>query len=295
MNMRKIVLMSVAILLNLSIVKAGKFEGSFAVHMEDGKSKVKKQAPEDINISVRGEEILMMPSSGAKGPKTKIIINLKEQTTLILMDNNGNKHAIRRPMNEANMRINSHDDTKMTETKETKVVDGYKCKKFIFESSVSRSEVWVTTDVEITAQQISAILTAGRGPQGDRMGLGSRMIPGCPILMVTTDKKTKEEHTISIKNIKKGPQEASMFSSEGYQISEIPNHPGPVPPGTKGRPNGNNMPAPGAPGAPNMPGAPNGPAVPPTMGPDGKPIPPGPNNRPMPPANMPQAPGQRIN
>ncbi len=276
MNMKKLFLLGFGIFINLSIAHAGKFEGSFSIKVEPGKSNVKKEMATEMEVSMKGNQILVMPNGPEKdkGAKTKFLLNTTDNTTMILMDNNGNKHAMKRATNEQGMRTNPHDDTKVTETKENKVIDGYKCRKVVIESGTSKTEAWFTNEVELLCTDLSLALTAARGPGADWAGLGTKQIQGCPILLTTTDKKTKAEHTLHIVNIKKGPVDEKLFSTVGYTISEMP---GPPPRPGQGRPNG-----PGnRPGMPNSPG--NVPGAPPVnMSPDGRNVPP-----PMPPANPP--------
>ena len=274
--MKKVILLGLGVLLNLSLVHAsGKFEGSFTIHSEPAKSANSHEKPEDISVSIKGTKIALVPPARDKMNKVRMIVDMTASTTTILMENNGKKHGMVRPANEASLRANSHDNSKVTETKEKKVIDGYQCHKVIIESDKFKSEAWITNDAGISMEDLSMVLTATRGPMGDPSGLGGKSIMGCPIEVTTTDKTKKTESTMHIKDIKKGPVDASVFSTDGYEMSQMPGA-GPGGPGKPGMPQrpgqGQVPPAPN--GGPMDPQGGPGRMTPPSTTPDGRPIPP---------------------
>jgi len=126
----------------------------------------------------------------------------------------------------------------VTETQETKKIDGYTCKKVLIKTASTSTEAWVTSEVPVNYQQISSSLSNAlsqpRPGAGDPMHAPKQpkypsSLKGFPLLITTTNLKTKEITTTTISEVKKAPVDEKKFDIAGYQVMDMPMMPPPPP------------------------------------------------------------------
>ena len=115
-------------------------------------------------------------------------------------------------------------DPKITITKETKVIDTYKCTKVITETEEMINDMWLTQDLGLNYSDLYKMVSSNQSPQGSNYGIPAmKNIKGFPIQMIIKDKKKDETTTINIRNISKAKIDEKVFSIEGYQLMDMGN------------------------------------------------------------------------
>ena len=126
--MKKKLLLFVGLIICTIITKA-QFEGSYVMKVESVETK-----PVEMRFIVKGDMASMqMINMDVKGYK-KTIINRKSKTITGLVENGGNKMALRTALPDFKSSASSTEKPKLLETGKTKLIDGYTCKQIISES-----------------------------------------------------------------------------------------------------------------------------------------------------------------
>lgn len=164
----------------------------------------------------------VMSPEQMKGGTVRTIFDYQTQETTMLMDMNGNKMGFKSKLKDIQAKIADAEQPKITETKETKTIDGHTCKKLISETESSIIDMWIAQDMDFNLQSVFANM---RGPKGGGMGDMARYakyMKGPSLETTVTDKKKGSKATILIKDIQKGSVPEDMFSTEGYTIMDKP-------------------------------------------------------------------------
>jgi hypothetical protein len=142
--------------------------------------------------------------------------------------------------------------SEVKETGETKVIEGYHCRKVTINNGKISAEAWITDDIQMNfGDLVNDISSAMRQPRPGSNPADAQKMPkfpaglrGFPVLVTSTNVKTKEVTTFALANVKKQPVEEKVFDITGYRQVEVPMMP-PPPPGMEDREDG--PPAPPAP------------------------------------------------
>lgn len=222
--MKKLSIAIIAFMTITSFIKAQSFEGSYKMHIENAL----KKTTGEILITIKGDksaiEILTAPNAG----KVKTILDKKEKTMAILIDKDGaNKIAMVQKMPDAEETTGkTSKDAKITVTSETKIIEGYTCKKVIAESDESTTTMWVTDELGLSYSDMFGMMSSGRGPASYMSPnlQNYKDVKGIPLEMNINSKDTSEGETvITLKNIKKETVDASVFDTKGYQVMDMKN------------------------------------------------------------------------
>lgn len=121
----KIRLLSFALLINLGLF-AQEFEG-FVVYdltyeLSDEMQGYEAMLPKQTKMEYRGDISRSITESPSMGGSTIVLTNNETKETLTLLDNGGQKLALRSSFNQ------EEDETEYTETNEEKEILGYSCK-----------------------------------------------------------------------------------------------------------------------------------------------------------------------
>ncbi len=114
------------------------------------------------------------------------------------MDRGGRKVGMKSNMKDAERFMPENSNAKpptFTETGETKTIEGYNCNKVIMESEGNKGELWVTTDLKMSMQDLLTTMSANKGPgsvmlRGYNRSYGAH--PGVALITHMTNKKTNE-------------------------------------------------------------------------------------------------------
>ncbi len=184
----------------------------------------KQKEPVTMKIVSKGTKIAMTPQVTGTQGQMKIIVDHAAKKQYMLMDGNGQKMAMVMEMTDIEKAIEQSKDPKITITKETKVIDGYKCTKVITETDESVSEMWLTEDLGLNYGDLYKMVSSNKSPQGSNYNIPAmKNVKGFPVQMVMTDKKKNETVTVNIKNISKAKVDDKVFSLEGYQMMDMGN------------------------------------------------------------------------
>ncbi|SMO59903.1 DUF4412 domain-containing protein [Solitalea koreensis] len=203
------------------------FEGSFKMIISGEKLK----HPAEIMYYIKDQKICSVINNPDKGGQMRMIIDPATSDILMLMDMNGKKMGMKSKMKDiAEMAEQSgmKTDVKITETNETKTIDGHPCKKIIAETEDSTIDMWVAQDMDLNLWKILASMRSAKGPMGGaRSPAGdfakySAFLKGPSLESIITHKKTGDKTTMQIKDIQKGNIDAAMFDTAGYQMMDMP-------------------------------------------------------------------------
>lgn len=166
----------------------------------------------------------------------RTIMNFKEGKSIMLMtDKKGRKSgmqmelktfdwAIRYGVNKSDKMLEDGDAT-FVETNEYKTIEGYKCRKYLYEDMNSKSEIWITQEMPIDYVQYNrafySAFSSGKQAQQNSMYKSGKY--GAMIQMHSYPKNGRtDESIITIKNIKPKHAPEEMFSTAGYDITQMP-------------------------------------------------------------------------
>lgn len=223
--MKKLFCAIIALITTTAFVYAQSFEGSYLMHIENAN---KKNAA-DMQITYKGDKSSMEMLTAPNAGKFRTIFDNKEKTMTILVEKDGtNKMAMVRKMPDASEVQGSKEgkEAKITVTNETKKIEGYTCKKVIAESNESTTEMWVTDELGLTYADMFGMMNSARGPASNASAnmQNYKDVKGIPLEMNIRNKVKPDESTlITIKNIKKGGVEASLFDISGYKVMDMQN------------------------------------------------------------------------
>lgn len=193
---------------------------SFTMEM----TSTKQQDPMIMKVVSKGNKIALTPQVAGTQGQMKIIVDHGAKKQYMLMDANGQKMAMAMDMTDIEKAIEESKDPKITITKESKVIDGYKCTKVITETAETNSEMWLTEDLGLNYGDLYKMVSSNKSPQGSNYGIPAmKNIKGFPVQMVITDKKKNEPMNINIKNISKAKVDEKAFSLAGYQMMDMGN------------------------------------------------------------------------
>ncbi|MCO4293226.1 DUF4412 domain-containing protein [Solitalea sp. MAHUQ-68] len=217
--MKKIFSIVIA-LLATHIAIAQDFAGSFKMLISGDEVK----QPVEMTCYYKDQAWAMqMSPEQMKGGKVRIVYDAKTKDTYTLMDMNGNKMGFKGKAKDIEDMIKDKAEPKITQTNETKTIDGHPCKKVITETDDSLIDMWVAQDMNFNLQSIFANMKSSKGGGSSRnMAQYAKYFKGPSLETLVTDKKKGTKTTMLIKEIKKGDIPEGIFSTEGYQIMDSP-------------------------------------------------------------------------
>ena len=221
----KKILATFSILCSSLMFCLAQFEGNFTMVLtSSGNEKLKK--PVEMKFMVKDNLAIMessaIPQGGATG---KMLLNSKDQSTIILMENGDRKMGIKMYAKslkqDSLMKAMPAQKPKITRTGKTKTIEGYTCEQVLMEDDDSNVEVWMTDQLGFNPMDF---MGAVKGSQKDyainKIDKGW-MQKGVSLETTITKKDKSSVVTMLMKDIKKQPEPASLFSTEGYQIMDM--------------------------------------------------------------------------
>lgn len=214
-----------------SDLQPNSFVGSFDLQMESSKN----TSVEKISIISSEEKTLLKPSfSDPKESETTIIFNHTDgtMTTLMFDKKKNQKTGMKMKMPKIivtnaetvqNKGKNTPTKYTFTETNETQVIDGYLCKKYIYEDEKTTTVSWVTNDIKGNMGGIMNLVSIQNKGKNQEISNQISKVQGFMIESTSTNKTSGEITTIKIKNINLNTPEEKVFSTEGYQIQDLSN------------------------------------------------------------------------
>jgi len=197
------------------------FVGSFKMTLQTFKNGTaeSKSLPASTFYSNGSLTAVDMELPGEAGKMSRIIMNPADKTMTTLMDQGGEKMAMKMKMPEVNVAASeANKNAKVTETAETKKIEGYKCRKYIIESDDAVIESWLTRQIK---GNLGNIFSGGQKDQAwaDKM----KDMKGFPLEIKSQQKGSSDYVVISISEIKLVDVDAAVFSTEGYEVQDMSN------------------------------------------------------------------------
>ena len=182
----------------------------------------KTTEPVVMKVSASGTKMVMEPQQMTPEGNMKFLVDNNASKQYILMDMNGQKMAMAFDMAELNKAAGDKDQTKITVTNETKVIDTYKCKKIIAESEEHHTEIWITEGVGVEYSDFFKMMASAQNQNSFASMPELKNIKGFPIETVSKDKKKNSTSTLKIREISKARVNPEIFSMKGYQVMAAP-------------------------------------------------------------------------
>lgn len=198
------------------------FVGSFRMemHMFDGATE-KKDSPTNMRYWST-EEMTMnkMEMPDRKGQDMRMMTDLKGKWQYTLMtDEKGKKTAMKSKKKKVTM--SEQKDAKepeITETGETRTIEGHNCTKTIVKTEDGTWTGWVAKDLKAPFSDMARSV----GHRGNDKMMKSYKGMGFPLEFEWVDAKGKDRIVCYVKELKVGPVEAGVFSLDGYEVTEMP-------------------------------------------------------------------------
>ncbi len=167
--------------------------------------------------------------------ETRTIMNFKAGTSVILTtDKKGRKTgmemelksfdwAIKGAVKKDENMMKNH-EASVKETNEYQTIEGYKCRKYLYENEKYRSEIWITNDLKIDYKKFNSSMSSIFSTQPT--GNNEYYKAGMKGIMIRTHifpiDKRMDETIMTMKNFKLGSVDQSKFSTEGYKVEKMP-------------------------------------------------------------------------
>ncbi len=165
----------------------------------------------------------------------RTIMNFKEgKSTMLMTDKKGRKTGMRMELKTidwvAKVAIKkdnaqlANGEASLKTTNEYKIIEGYKCRKYIHETEKYTTELWVTTESKIDYMQLNRALYhvfAGTGQNQN-----AYFDAGMKGIAIQTHLIPKDGHSqeciMTMEDINAGYAPAEMFSTDGYDVKDMP-------------------------------------------------------------------------
>ena len=182
----------------------------------------KTTEPMVIKVSSNGSKTVMQPMNMGPQGSMKILVDSENNKQYMLMEANGKKMAMSVDPFNPSKEIEKTKEPKITVTNETKTIDGFKCNKIIAETDNHISDVWLTQEAGLSYPDLYKIMNSSKGASGAGNVMPALSdVKGFPIEIVSKDKKKDETVTMNIRNISRDKLDASYFSLDGYQVTDL--------------------------------------------------------------------------
>ncbi len=166
----------------------------------------------------------------------RVIMNFKEgKSTMLMTDKKGRKTgmvmdlknfdwAIKNAVDKNNKQLEDGDAT-LTATDEYKTIEGYKCRKYMYEDQNYKSDMWVSNSVGMDYMKFNkaaySAFANSKNPNNN-----AYYKAGMNGVVIQTHMYPKggrsEEAIMTMKNIKPNYAPEEMFSTAGYEITQMP-------------------------------------------------------------------------
>jgi len=202
------------------------FTGSYTMKFTS-KDKKGKTSTGEIKSAFDEYQMATIPTfSDDKEMNLRSIFDLKENTmTMLFVDVKKNKkNGMMMKMPNVTVSGNTATTTvtsTIQKTAETKIIDGYKCTKWIISySDGAKCESWVTKDITLNSAESVSYFTTGMKGKKSPINTECANINGCAIESYYT---SSDGTTVFMKttDIKKGKPDASFFTTSGYEITDV--------------------------------------------------------------------------
>lgn len=159
-----------------------------------------------------------------QGNSTILMTDKKGRKTGMVMEMKNYDWAVKNAVNKNNKMMADGDAT-ITPTDEYKTIEGYKCRKFLYEDQNNKMNMWVSKEVGMDYIKFNKA-AASAFANSKNVNSDAYRQAGIDGVVVQTHIFPKggrqEEAIITMKNIRAGVAPDEMFSTAGYEISKMP-------------------------------------------------------------------------
>ncbi len=175
------------------------------------------------------QETAILIHAGKNQPDMRMVINAADSTITGLFEMQGKKGGYILPMNDHYWPAMRHAFQPNSNTVQpgkdpsgdSKMIEGYRCRKVLAESSDYNAELWVTNEIPLSMPQLLSYQAIGVGKSQKELEQFEQFgVDGLPLEMKLTSKKGKANVAIRLANFRKTLDE-SVFSREGHTLSAI--------------------------------------------------------------------------
>lgn len=198
------------------------FIGSFRMemHMFDGTTE-QKNSPTNMRYwSAEDKTMNKMEMPDSKGKDMRMMTDLKGKWQYTLMtDEKGKKTAMKSKKKKVSLgEEGKANDAEITETAETKTIEGHTCTKTIVKNDDGTWTGWVAKDIKAPFGDMARSV----GHRGDDKMMKSYKGMGFPLEFEWVDAKGGNRMVCYVKELSVGPVDAGVFSLDGYEVTEMP-------------------------------------------------------------------------
>lgn len=157
------------------------------------------------------------------GKSTMLMTDKKGKKTGMIMELKNFDWAIKNEVEKSNKMMEDGDAT-FTATDEYKTIEGYKCRKYIYEDQNNKSDMWICNNVGIDHIKYNraAYSVFANSKNAGNNAYYKAGTNGVVIQMHMYPKGRGEEAIMTMKNIKPGVAPEEMFSTAGYEVTQMP-------------------------------------------------------------------------
>jgi hypothetical protein len=149
----------------------------------------------------------------------RMMTDLKNKWQYMLMtDKEGKKTAMKTRKQKISMDEKKTADPNVMKTSETKTIEGHTCTKVIVKSQDGVWTGWVAEDVKAPFEDMARNLKQGNERLAERMG----KMTGFPLEFEWVSADGKDKTVTYIRDLQYGKVDASVFSLDGYEVTEMP-------------------------------------------------------------------------
>lgn len=180
--------------------------------------------------------VSVMNFERSKGSMDRMIMNFKEGKSVMLMtDKKGKKTGMRMELKmidwaakaavKKDQTMLENGEASVKATDEYKVIEGYKCRKYVYENEKYTSEMWVTNDAKLDYLKINhamySVFASSKDPNQNMYYKAGMKGVTIQTHLMPKDKRM-QECIMTMKDIHLGNVPAEVFSTEGYDIMDMP-------------------------------------------------------------------------
>jgi hypothetical protein len=197
------------------------FTGSFRMEVHSFKNgSEEKDSPVNFIMAFRSDAMAMVPKTGAK-EETRMVFDLKNKLMYTLVtDEQGQRTGMKMKMMKVNVEgpdDGTTDNTKVTRTSETKVIEGRTCRKYTYSDGDGSGEAWIAEDLKWDMMALEKQMMGGKGSGAwQKSGMDG-------LMMETTQTSTdgKEKVVMYTKDLVVGKVDDTLFSTAGFEIQDM--------------------------------------------------------------------------
>ena len=227
-SLRRGLLVTVFALVTLTLASAAEsFEGRIHMDVTSGKKKEKM----GLEYAMKDGKMRMDPQMGenqGRGGSVGIILDMQAKEMIMLMDMNGRKMYMRRPIPQPSAEQTAkvregHSMSAPEATGRTEMIAGYKATEY--RTTTEKGEIvelWLTKGLGPFMSFSGGNPMMGRGAAPPGWENFARDGNFFPMRMVTRDADGTEKMRMEVTSVDKTPLPDSLFSTEGYSEFSIP-------------------------------------------------------------------------